>query len=82
MFYVYMLKSQTVQNQRYVGYTTYLRARLASHNRGENRHTSKYLPWDLETYIAFKDEVLAKNFEQYLKTGSGQAFANKRLWPH
>ena len=26
------------------------------------------------------DEAKAINFEQYLKSGSGRAFANKRLW--
>jgi putative endonuclease len=34
----------------------------------------------LETYIAFETKHDALAFEKYLKSGSGQAFANKRLW--
>jgi putative endonuclease len=33
------------------------------------------------TYVAFDDELRAREFEYYLKSGSGRAFANKRLWP-
>jgi predicted GIY-YIG superfamily endonuclease len=43
-------------------------------------HTSKYKPWELITYLAFSDESKAVEFEQYLKSGSGHAFASKRLW--
>jgi putative endonuclease len=32
-----------------------------------------------ETYIAFMDEKKAFEFEKYLKSGSGRAFAKKRL---
>jgi len=31
------------------------------------------------TYIAFSDEQKAIEFERYLKSASGRAFANKRL---
>ena len=31
-------------------------------------------------YLCFQDDQRAVDFERYLKTGSGQAFANKRLW--
>jgi putative endonuclease len=30
--------------------------------------------------MAFSSEWQAAQFEKYLKSGSGQAFANKRLW--
>ena len=32
------------------------------------------------TYVAFSDETKARTFERYLKSGSGHAFARKRLW--
>jgi putative endonuclease len=32
------------------------------------------------TYVAFSDEQQAGMFERYLKSGSGHAFAKKRLW--
>jgi hypothetical protein len=46
---------------------------------GEVAHTSKYKPWRIKTYVACSDEGRAIAFEKYLKSGSGQAFANKRL---
>jgi len=41
--------------------------------------TSKYRPWQLKTYVAFSNEERAVAFEKYLKSGSGRAFAKKRL---
>ncbi|MFX8477673.1 GIY-YIG nuclease family protein, partial [Acinetobacter baumannii] len=76
--YVYILESHD-SGHFYVGLTDDLRARLAKHNAGEVSHTSKYKPWHLKTYVAFRDEVQAVAFEKYLKTGSGRAFAKKRL---
>jgi hypothetical protein len=32
--------------------------------------------------LAFSDETKAIQFESYLKSGSGRAFAKKRLWRH
>jgi len=78
MKYVYILKS-LISEHFYVGVTQDLRARLAKHNAGEVSHTSKYKPWKLKTYVAFSDNDQAIAFEKYLKTGSGRAFAKKRL---
>jgi len=80
MFYVYLIQSQTSPDQRYVGFTQDLKARLKAHNAGESKHTSKFSNWELVTYHAFKDKAKAQEFEHYLKTGSGKAFANKRFW--
>jgi putative endonuclease len=79
MTYVYLLESVSFPEQRYVGHTDDLRTRLKSHNAGQSRHTAKFRPWRLVTYIAFSDEKKAVAFERYLKTGSGRAFANKRF---
>ena len=81
MHYVYLLESLDSPGQRYVGVTSDLRARLADHNNGKTSHTSKYRPWKVVTYIAFSDRLQAEAFERYLKSGSGHAFARKRLWP-
>jgi putative endonuclease len=80
MRYVYLLESLSASGKRYVGMTTDLRARLSRHNSCGSPHTAKYVPWKLVTYLAFVDAEQAIAFERYLKTGSGQAFANKRLW--
>jgi predicted GIY-YIG superfamily endonuclease len=80
MRYVYLLQSEAFVGQRYVGITSDLRKRLAEHNAGRSPHTSKYAPWRLVTYVAFSNEQKAEHFERYLKSGSGHAFASKRLW--
>ena len=80
MWYVYLLESDATGGQRYIGVTADMRRRLIEHNAGKSPHTSKFLPWRLVTYVAFSDESKAASFERYLKSGSGQAFANKRLW--
>lgn len=81
MHYVYLIESIADPTKRYVGVTADLKARLAEHNAGKSAHTSKHLPWRLVTYIAFSDRPQAEAFERYLKSGSGHAFARKRLWP-
>ena len=80
MHCVYLLESGTGSDQRYVGLTTDLKQGLSDHNSGKSPHTSKYLPWKLITYVAFSDKTKAQSFERHLKSGSGHAFARKRLW--
>ena len=80
MKYVYLLQSLSHSKQRYVGLTNSLHERLAAHNKGGSPHTSKYAPWRIVAAIRFDDDQRASAFEQYLKTGSGRAFANKHLW--
>lgn len=79
MHYVYILRSQSDPDRHYVGVTADLKARLERHNAGAVSHTSKYLPWQLKTYLAFDDQTKALAFEKYLKSASGRAFARKRL---
>ncbi len=76
MKYVCILESYDSEHF-YVGLTDDVPARLTKHNAGEV--PSKYKPWRLKTYIAFSDERQAIAFEKYLKSGSGRAFAKKRL---
>ena len=64
----------------YVGYTHDVAYRFATHNAGGSIHIAKYKPWELVMFLGFKDELKAKEFEQYLKSQSGRAFAKKRLW--
>jgi len=80
MHYVYLLESVGADGRRYVGLTRNLKQRLVDHNAGESPHTSKYMPWKLVTYVAFSNGRRAELFERYLKSGSGHAFARKRLW--
>ena len=80
MHYVYLLESESTPDKRYTGYTDDLRQRVADHNAGKNVSTAPFRPWQLRTYLAFSTKVHALAFERYLKSGSGHAFARKRLW--
>ena len=79
MYYVYHLQSQLYPDKFYVGFTTDLNKRMAEHNSGKSVHTKKYLPWKIVSFTGFVDKVRAEQFELYLTTSSGRAFAKKRL---
>jgi predicted GIY-YIG superfamily endonuclease len=78
--YVYLLKSDRSPNRRYVGVTANLKQRLADHNSGKSLYVAQHVPWQLLTYVAFSEKKIANEFERYLKSGSGHAFANRHLW--
>ena len=78
MYYVYFLKSLN-SPFRYVGYTSNLKKRMYEHNQGLNKSTKHYSPFKLDAYIAVGTEIIAKDLEKYFKTGSGIAFARKRI---
>jgi len=80
MRYVYLLRSLAIPGKRYVGMTTDIAARLQAHNAGTSPYTAKFRPWALVTYLGFDDDHRALEFERYLKTGSGHAFAKRHLW--
>ncbi|UCF86831.1 MAG: GIY-YIG nuclease family protein [Nitrospiraceae bacterium] len=77
--YVYILQSNSNPKHYYVGFTEDLDSRLKSHNTRQVTHTSKYKPWRIKTAITFTDRKRALDFESYLKSPSGRAFAKKRL---
>lgn len=77
--HVYVLQSLSDPAQFYTGLCANLDARLAAHNAGQSPHTSKFKPWRLISSHFFIDQTVAAAFELYLKSGSGRAFAAKRL---
>jgi putative endonuclease len=79
MFYTYILESLTNPTQRYKGHTADLKQRLIDHNARRCAHTAKFVPWKVKVYVAFESLQQAQEFERYLKTGSGHAFANKHF---
>jgi predicted GIY-YIG superfamily endonuclease len=79
MWYVYILQSADFPDQQYTGSTSDLKRRLADHNAGKSTHTAKFTPWVLLWYSAFPDQYRALEFDIYLKSHSGRAFAKKRL---
>jgi predicted GIY-YIG superfamily endonuclease len=76
---VYILQSLGDPDQYYTGLCADVQKRLAAHNAGQSSHTAKFKPWRLLSAHYFADERVAAAFERYLKTGSGRAFAAKRL---
>ena len=78
MYYVYILKSSKSQTL-YYGYTEDLKKRFQEHNEGKSNYTKPLMPWKLIWYCAFPSEKQAKDFELYIKSGSGKAFVYKRL---
>lgn len=79
MNYVYILQSVSDPDQFYTGLCRDVENRLAGHNAGQSPHTSKFKPWRLLSAHYFAYSSVAAAFERYLKTGSGRAFAAKRL---
>jgi predicted GIY-YIG superfamily endonuclease len=79
MWYVYIIRSVNFPNQEYSGASADIRQRIADHNAGKSKHTAKFMPWELAWYSAFPDKYRALQFEKYLKSHSGRAFAKKRL---
>ena len=79
MYYVYIIRSIEYPEQIYIGCTLNLRKRLSDHNSGTTVHTQKYKPWKLVTFIAFEEKSKAYAFEEFLKSGSGRVFRDKRL---
>jgi len=78
MFYVYILQSEK-DKSKYFGVTEDLKRRIGEHNSGGAKYSSLKLPYKLVWYCAFLDKTKAYNFEKYLKSSSGHAFANKRF---
>ena len=78
MWYVYFLKPANGDID--VGSTNDLRRRIKSHGDGPARSTTAYRPVESKSYVAVRTEKTARELEEYFKSGSGKAFANKRLW--
>ena len=79
MNYVYILPSVSQPDQFYTGLCKDEEARLQAHNAGQSPHTAKHKPWRLLSFHFFHEPQTAAAFERYLKSGSGRAFAAKRL---
>ena len=79
MKYVYILRSIENSNKTYIGLTGDLKRRLKDHNSNQSTYTSKYSPWNIETYVAFSNEQKAQEFERYLKHSGGWRFLQRRL---
>jgi putative endonuclease len=79
MFYTYILRSSKSKFFYYGHTQKNPDIRTKEHNSGIMKSTKPHIPWKLVWYCAFETLNQAKDFEVYLKSGSGKAFAYKRL---
>jgi putative endonuclease len=77
LWYVYILRLSN--NLNYVGCTIDIDERLFRHQKGYVPATKSHLPVSLIFYCAFTNKYKAFEFERYLKSGSGRAFALRHL---
>ena len=64
MFYVYVLRDE--RGEHYIGYSSDLKARVAAHNRSQNRSTRGRI-WSLIYYEAYATDTAARDRERILK---------------
>ena len=76
---VYVLESVSCPARHYTGLSSNVAERLLYHNDGHCFHTAKYRPWRVLVVIEFADGSHAAQFEKYLKSGSGRAFAKRHF---
>ncbi|MDA3874017.1 MAG: GIY-YIG nuclease family protein [Kiritimatiellae bacterium] len=82
MYTVYILESELNSDRHYIGFThKQVEERLVLHNEGSTPASARYRPWEIVWSCKFLDKEQALAFESYLKSGSGRAFAAKRLLP-
>lgn len=77
MYYVYILKMKN--GQLYTGFTTDIDRRMAEHNRGIVKSTSKRRPLELIHYEVYKLESDAHRRERFLKTSEGKRLLKKQI---
>jgi putative endonuclease len=80
MKYVCLLRSESSTAQTYVGSTMDFTKRFRQHNAGQSPYTARFLPWKPVVVLRFDDDARADEFERYLKSGSGHAFAKRHFW--
>ncbi|MBU2525958.1 MAG: GIY-YIG nuclease family protein, partial [Bacteroidetes bacterium] len=64
-YFTYILQSQQ-NGSFYIGQTQDLSARLGRHNKGMEKYTSKFKPWNLVWYGCFESRKEAFQMEQKL----------------
>ncbi len=79
MNYVYLIRGTSEPTKIYTSATADLQQRTADHDSGKSAHTSKFVPSEIACYLGFPGKQRAYEFEKYLKSHSGRAFARKRL---
>ena len=77
--FVYVLRSESDPTRHYVGVASDVDERLAWHNEGPVGFAVDHRPWRVVVSIEFPTAGAAAQFERYLKSGSGRAFAKRHF---
>ena len=77
--FVYIIRSVSNPQKRYIGVTSDVGMRLRGHNAGQNRSTAGWKPWAIDVTIEFRTERMAVSFEKYLKSGAAHALPIRNL---
>jgi putative endonuclease len=77
--FVYIIRSVSCPERRYVGVTADIARRLDAHNAGQNQSTAQWRPWFIDVCVEFRTEPVALRFERFLKSGAGHAFASRHF---
>lgn len=77
MFYVYYLRSIAHPDKTYIGFTSKLKQRIATHNAGKSVYTAEFKPWKMIGFFGFDQEIKALRFERHLKTNAGRVFLRR-----
>ncbi len=78
MFFTYVLFSESF-NQIYIGQTSNLDERLASHNSGLSKSTKRYLPWKIIYFEEFSTRSQSMKREKELKSSAGRKWVHETL---
>ena len=73
MHYVYAIRSEK-DGRIYVGMTKNVEKRIKEHNSGHTRSTKGYLPWSLIFIKEVIDQLAARRYEEYYKSGVGKEY--------
>ena len=73
MMFVYAISSK-IQQYIYVGITNDVDDRFERHNRGREKTTRVYKPFNLIFLVTVDDRITARLIEVYLKSGIGKEF--------
>jgi len=79
MFFTYILYSERF-GKIYIGFTSDLENRLASHNDVRNKGwTKKFQPWTMVYFEGFEKKSDAMKREKQLKSANGRAFIHSEI---
>ena len=79
LYYVYIHRSRADPNRHYTGFSEAPLLRFKDHNFGKCPHSKKHRPWMINYLLGFSDMEKDLEFERYLKSPSGRAFARERF---